>query len=222
MSKKHNDQKLIIENFNKWINEEEENEEPAVEEAAGSCPEDEPIEEGELQEIVVASGVAYATGKFLTGLSRLLGAYNDLTRITDEMMQDPNTPEALKDVASGVAQAGADIKDEAGTVARDLPVGQKLTQAAIAKILKKHFGIKVDPESDWVPNTLKPEPEEPPIPEPEPQPHVRGYADAPESEPEDMESRAKLGLMSKEKEDRLSQLRTKYKTGADEDDDDVK
>ncbi len=219
MSKKHNDQKLIIENFNKWINEEEENEEPAVEEAAGSCPEDEPIEEGELQEIVVASGVAYATAKFLTGLSNLLGAYNEYTRVTDEMMRDPNTPEALKDIASGVTQAGADIKDEAGPVVRDLPVGQKLTQAAIAKLLKKHFGIKVDPKSDWLPRGSlpggsKPEPEETPAPEPE--------QVAPEPEPEDMEARAKLGLMSKEKEDRLSHLRAKHKKATSKGDDDVK
>jgi len=199
MSKKHfKEQKLLIENFNKWINEEE-TADPVKE------------EEEELQEIVIASGVAYATSKFLTGLSKLLGVYNDLTRITDEMMQDPNTPTALKDMASGITQAGADIKDEAGTIANDLPIGQRLTQAAVAKLLKKHFGIKIDPNSIPMPGHLKGAPGSPAIEEPAPSP-----APEPLPEPEDMESRTKLGLMSKEKEDRLNQLRTKKPAGPNE------
>mgnify|MGYP001334167903 CR=1 FL=1 len=46
MSKKHNDQKLLIENFNKWINEEKCGEEE-IDETAGHYMEAEPIEEDE-------------------------------------------------------------------------------------------------------------------------------------------------------------------------------
>ena len=194
MSKKHlEEQKLLIENFNKWINEEET---------------DDPIkeEEEELQEIVMVSGAVYATSKFITGLSKLLGTYNELTKITDEMMQDPDPPEAIKAMASGVIQAGADIKDEAGAIANDLPIGQQLTQAAVAKLLKRHFGIKIDPNSIPMPGHLKGAPGSPAIEEPAPSP-----TPGPEPDPEDMESRAKLGLMSKEKEDRITQLRAKRK-----------
>ena len=187
MSKKHlEEQKLLIENFNKWINEEET---------------DDPIKEEkeELQEIFMLSGALYATAKFITGLSNILGTYNELTRITDEMMQDPDTPEAIKAAASAVS----DIKDEAG-IANDLPLGQKLTQTAVASLLKKHLGITIDPNSIPMPGSLKGKPGSPATEEPAPSP-----TPGPEPDPEDMESRAKLGLMSKEKEDRITQLRAK-------------
>ena len=192
MSKKHlEEQKLLIENFNKWINEEET---------------DDPVKEEkeELQEIIMLSGAVYATSKFITGLSKLLGTYNELTKITDEMMQDPDTPEAIKAMASGVIQAGADIEAGAGEIAKDLPIGQQLTQAAVAKLLKKHFNVAVNPKSNWLPGGSKPEPGSPATDEPVPSP-----GSGPEPDPEDMESRAKLGLMSKEKEDRITQLRAK-------------
>ena len=50
MSDKHNDQKLIIENFNKWVNEEK-REEEEIDETAGHYMEAKPIDEEEQLEM---------------------------------------------------------------------------------------------------------------------------------------------------------------------------
>ena len=203
MSKKHLDeQKLLIENFNKWINEEEKISETDVEVVE---------EKQQVEEAIFTMGVAFGASKFVTSLSNLLGAYNDLTKVTDEMLSDPNTPEALRKAAAGATQAGADIKDGAGPIASDLSLGQQLSQVAIAKLISKHFGIKIDPSSIPMPGSSKPAPDPEPAPEPEPEP-------VPEPEPEDTEARTKLGLMSKDKEERLKQLRAKYRNSPEKGD----
>ena len=147
MSNKHlEEQKLLIENFNSWINEGKCGEEE-IDETAGHYMEAEPIEEEEeedLNEIVLTSGVLYALGRFLTSLHKLLGAYNEFTKVTDEMMQDPKTPAAGKQIAADVKQAGSDIAPASGEVAQDLPIGQKLTNKALKYLVKKHFNIDMD------------------------------------------------------------------------------
>jgi hypothetical protein len=181
MSDEHNDQKLIIENFNKWVNENDI---------------DQPLEEEELDEIlgITAAGVAALSVKFVSTLYSLLRGYNELTKITDEIMASPDAPKQLKDAAAGASQAGGDIESAAGPIADELPMGTKLTHNLINKLLKKHLGVDIDVSKVKLPSISKDEPE----PEEEP-------------EPEDVESRKKLGLMSKDKEDRLAQLRSKYR-----------
>ena len=204
MSNKHlEEQKLLIENFNSWINEGKCGEEE-IDETAGHYMEAEPIEEEEeedLNEIVLTSGALYALGRFLTSLHKLLGAYNEFTKVTDEMMQDPKTPAAVKQIAADVKQAGSDIAPASGEVAQDLPIGQKLTNKALKYLVKKHFNIDMDIDVSKlkIPSVSAPkEPEEEP-PEEDPNP-----------EPDDSEARSMQGLMSKEKESRLKQLRKKY------------
>ena len=195
MSDEHNDQKLIIENFNKWVNEEKCREEE-IDETTGHYMEAEPIDEEELDEILglTAAGVTALSVKFVTGLNSLLRSYNEFTKITDEIMASANAPKQLKNAAAATSQAGGDIESSAGPIADELPLGTKLTHNLISKLAKKHLGVDVDVSKIKLPSISKDEPE----PEEEP-------------EPEDMESRKKLGLMSKDKEDRLAQLRSKYR-----------
>ena len=200
MSKKHNDQKLLIENFNKWINEEKCGEEE-IDETAGHYMEAEPIEEDEeIDEAffpaVMATGILV---KKLGGtMMDLLKAYNDFTKVTREIASAPES------------EASPQVKDAAEAAVEAVPT---LPQQIINSILQKKLGLDIDVGPIGVP-TLgrkpKPEPESEPEPEPEP-PAVE-----PESEPEDMETRAKLGLMSKDKQDRLKQLRDKYKSEPEE------
>jgi hypothetical protein len=188
MSDEHNDQKLIIENFNKWVNENDI---------------DQPLEEEELDEIlgITAAGVTALGAKFVTTLYNVMKAYNSLTRVTDEIMASPDAPKELKNAARGAAAAGSDIGSGAGPIADELPLGQKLTQKAINMLVKRHLGIDIDVGQLNIPKIGSQQPEPEPSPDsPEPSP-----------EPEDTEARTKLGLMSKDKEDRLKQLRDKYR-----------
>lgn len=187
MSDKHNDQKLIIENFNKWVNENDT--ELTLE------------DEQELDEIlgITAAGATALGAKFVTTLYNVMKAYNSLTRVTDEIMASPDAPKELKNAARGAAEAGSDIGSGAGPIADELPLGHKLTQKVINNLIKRHLGIDIDVGQLNIPKIGAQQPEpEPDSPEPAP-------------EPEDTEARTKLGLMSKDKEDRLKQLRDKYR-----------
>ena len=108
-------------------------------------------------------------------------------------MSSPDAPKQLKDAAAGATNAAGDISDAAGPVADELPLGMKLTQSVINKLVNKHFGIDIDVGKIIQPKSTdnQTEPES-------------------ESKPEDEDSRRKLGLMSKDKEDQLKQLRDKY------------
>jgi hypothetical protein len=209
MSKKHlEEQKLLIENFNKWINEEKCGEEE-IDETAGHYMEAEPIEEDEEQidEAVGLATTAFMVSKFVTALHKVLSAYNDMSKITDDLLQDPNAPESIKKAATGAKQAGADIKSGAGSIADDIPIGQQLGQKAIEILIKKHTGLDVNLGDLGISipglgNKPAPEPTEPES-KPE-QPEI-------EPEPEDDESRAAQGLLPKDKADRLAQLKAKYR-----------
>ena len=146
MSKKHvEEQKLLIENFNKWINEEKCGEKE-IEETSGHYMEAEPIEEEdkELDEgYITMAATGMAISKFVTALHKILGAYNDLSSVSDELLQDPNTPDSIKTAAAGAKKAGADIKSGAGNIADDLPIGQVLGQKAVEMIIKKHTGLDI-------------------------------------------------------------------------------
>ena len=190
MSKKHvEEQKLLIENFNKWINEEK-------------CGEKDLDEnEQELEEILgigaALTGVVYGASKLVTLVHTLARVQNAITSVRDELAKDPNAPQQLKDTAANLEQATAEATASAGELAKDVPIGQKLTQKAISALAKKHLGIDIDLSNVSIPSLSKSKEE--PETEPEEQP-----------EPEDTEYRQKLGLMSKDKEDRLTKLRGKY------------
>ena len=190
MSKKHiEEQKLLIENFNKWINEEK-------------CGEKDLDEnEQELDEILglgaAVTGAAYGAGKLITLFHTLARLQNEITTVRDEIDKDPNAPKQLKDAAANLETATTSATESTGGLAKEVPTSQKLTHKIIRALAKKYFGIDIDLSDLPLPGSSKPE--EKPEEEPEEQP-----------EPEDTESRQKLGLMSKEKEDRLAYLRGKY------------
>ena len=212
MSKKHvEEQKLLIENFNKWINEEKCGEKE-IEETSGHHTEAEPIEEDEsVNEVVGLAATGIAISKLVTILHKMLGLFNDLSKVSDALLQDPNAPDSIKKAAAGAKQAGSDIKDGAGPIANDIPVGQALGEKAIEMIIKKHTGIDINLRDLGItipgmggkptPEPTKPE-EKPEEPQPEETP-----------EPEDDAARARQGLLPKDKADRLAQLRAKYRKG---------
>ena len=191
MSKKHlEEQKLLIENFNNWINEEKCGDEDLKEE-----------EEEDLNEAIFTLATLTGAGKLLMSLHKLIGAYNEFTKITDEMMQDPNMSDAAKQLATDVKQAGSDIADASGPVAKDLPIGQKLTNKALNHLIKKHFNIDANIDVSKLKLPVSSDAEQPSEEQPQ---------EVPDAEPDDLELRKMQGLMSKDKEDRLKQLRKKY------------
>ena len=210
MSKKHvEEQKLLIENFNKWINEEKCGEKDLEE---NLDEETELAEEEQIDEIFLGTAVgsaAYGAAKFVTVLNSLMGALHNFTKVTDEMLKDPNTPQSVKDAADSVKDAAADVPTsggELGAEVYEMSTGRKLTNKAIQALVKKHLGIDIEID---VGKLKKPESE----PEqPDPNPAETPAAEEPEAEgPDDSEKRSNMGLMSKEKEARLAQLRKKFK-----------
>ena len=211
MSKKHvEEQKLLIENFNKWINEEKCGEKE-IEETSGHHMEAEPIEEDESvnEGVTGLATTAIAISKLVSILHRTLSGFNDLTKVTDDLLKDPNAPDSIKKAAVGAKQAGSDIKDAAGPIADDIPVGQALGEKAIEMIIKKHTGVDINlrdlgitiPGMGGKPT---PEPAEPEAKPEEPQPEET-------PEPEDDAARARQGLLPQDKADRLAQLRARAK-----------
>ena len=169
-----------------------------------------PVEENddEINEIVGTATVAMLATKLITLLHRTLGAYNELTKISDELLRDPNAPDSLKSIASGASQAGSDIASGAGPIAKDLPVGQKLGKKAIEMLIQKHTGLSIDLDdlgisipgltaSDDKPQQQQSSPEPEPAPEPEPE--------------QDTTATDALGVLPKDKAERLAQLRAKYR-----------
>jgi len=191
MSKKHlEEQKLLIENFNKWINEGEK-ERPLAEE--------EEIDEIAVLPAVMATGIVVK--KLGGAMMDLLKAYNDFTQITGEIASAPDS------------EVSPQIKGAAEAAAEAVPT---LPQQIINSILQKKLGLDIDVGPISMPSLGRSaEPEEPP---PESPPEPESTADEPEPgpEPEDMEARAKLGLMPKDKQNRLKQLRDKYKSEPEE------
>jgi hypothetical protein len=205
MSDKHNDQKLIIENFNKWINEQEEKTDE-LDDLIVKNPSyvEEEIEEAEeIQEIVVTAATGYAISKFVSSLHKILGLYNEMRQISDDLLEDPNAPQEIKNAAANIAAGNSDIKDSVGSIADDIPIGQKLTQKAIEVLIKKHFGMDIDLSGISIPSLGKSKTSQEPEPKPEPEPEL---------EPEDDIGRAKQGLLQKDKAERLAQLRAKYRS----------
>ena len=215
MSKKHvEEQKLLIENFNKWINEEKCGEKE-IEETSGHHTEAEPIEEDEsVNEVVNLAATAFAISKLVSILHQTLSGFNDLTKVTDDLLKDPNAPDSIKKAAVGAKQAGSDIKDAAGPIADDIPVGQALGEKAIEMIIKKHTGVDINlrdlgitiPGMGGKPT---PEPAKPEAKPEEPQPEEPQPEETPE--PEDDAARARQGLLPKYKADRLAQRRARAK-----------
>ena len=104
MSKKHVDeQKLLIENFNKWISEEKCGEKE-IEETSGRYTEAEPIkekeeiDEGLLAAATLASITAYSTVKTLVSIvMKILSLYNKAIRTNDQIQKDESIPKEIKD-----------------------------------------------------------------------------------------------------------------------------
>ena len=158
MSKKHlEEQKLLIENFNKWINENEESSE--IEE-----------EQEQVDEVLgITAGILAASAagaKFVKVLQSALNLFNNATRINNEIQEDPNESQEVKQAAAALSKAS-------------------LPEKILTSLIKKYTGQDIHIN---IPQLSGPPPEEAPTEEPTPE------------DPEDMEYRRKLGLMSKEEE----------------------
>ena len=100
MSKTHiEEQKLLIENFNNWINEkkcgERDIDESAIDDLdARPLEEDEQIEEGFLTAGVVATYLASKT--FINAVFNILSFYSKLMEANKQIQNDPDAPEKLK------------------------------------------------------------------------------------------------------------------------------
>jgi len=198
MSKKHlEEQKLLIENFNKWINEEEISKRPPEQTRKAD---DLNEAEEELDEMFGTSALAVGifTKKLSDAMISMLRAYNDFTQITDEIEAAPESSDSAK------AKAAA----EEVTKAVKPPIMTQILKQAAAK-----FGLDLDiPDINFPTGKPKPEPEIAAEPEVEPTP------EEPE-EPPGRTHRDAAGLMSREKEDRLRHLKAKHRSPEDKPDD---
>ena len=198
MSKKHiEEQKLLIENFNKWINEEEISKRPPEQTRKAD---DLNEAEEELDEMFGASVLAVGifTKQLSDAMMAMLRAYNDFTQITDEIIAAPESEVPAK------AKAAV----EASTEAVKPPIITQILKQAASK-----FGFDLDiPDINFPTGKPKPEPEIAAEPEVEPTP------EEPE-EPASRTHRDAAGLMSREKEDRLRHLKAKFRSPEDKPDD---
>ena len=124
MSKKHiEEQKLLIENFNKWVNEakcgEEELDETADYHAEPeTIDEDEQVDEGVLTAGVIAT---YLAGKtFINTIFSVLSLYNKLMQVNKKIQKDPNAPEQLKQDSQVATVELADIGNKLQALAAKL------------------------------------------------------------------------------------------------------
>ena len=126
MSKKHLDeQKLLIENFNKWINE-------AAEELR---------EEEQLDEIIGGALVAKLLGAVWSALS----FYDDLTDINKQIQKRKNVPDEIKKLSQEATESLGNLKEKTGVVGQlatayghdlnPLTVKQNVAAAVLKKIL---------------------------------------------------------------------------------------
>ncbi len=132
MSKKHiEEQKLLIENFNKWIKETEEQVEDL-----------EKISEEQLNEIV---GVALV-GKLLGAIWSAISFYDDLTDINKQIQKRKDVPDELKKLSQDATDNLGQLKNKTGLIGKLATVyGHDLNPIAVkqnvaAAVLKKILG----------------------------------------------------------------------------------
>ena len=104
MSKKHlEEQKLLIENFNKWIKE-----------AQDSTKELEDLSEEQLNEII---GVALI-GKLLGAIWSALSFYDDLTDVNKQIQKRKDVPDELKKLSQEATDSLGALKERTGIVGK--------------------------------------------------------------------------------------------------------
>ena len=152
MSKKHlEEQKLLIENFNNWINEEKCGERD-IDETAGDVldttplEEDEQIEEGFLTAGVVATYLASKT--FINTVFDILSFYSKLMDANKQIQSDPDAPEELKKDAQTATIELADIGSKLQAIAGKLGWSPKsglsagnLSDKQIQQLLTTLYGL---------------------------------------------------------------------------------
>ena len=124
MSKKHvEEQKLLIENFNKWINEDKCGEKE-IEETSGHYMEAEPIEEDEeLDEGIIAAMAVTTYIASKTMINSVLGAlslYDKLMSANKQIQNDPNAPEQLKKDSQVATVELADVANKLQSITKKL------------------------------------------------------------------------------------------------------
>ena len=144
MSKKHlEEQKLLIENFNKWIKEAEE-----------SAEELENLSEEQLNEIVGAASI----GKLLGAVWSALSFYDDLTDVNKQIQKRKDVPKELKKLSQDATDGLGALKEKTGIVGKLATVyGHDLNPVAVKQnvalaVLKRMLGGSSEEE--------EPEPEQ--------------------------------------------------------------
>jgi hypothetical protein len=142
MSKKHlEEQKLLIENFNKWIKEAEE-----------STEELETLSEEQLNEII---GVALV-GKLLGAVWSALSFYDDLTDVNKQIQKRKDVPDELKKLSQEATDSLGTLKQRTGIVGKMATVyGHDLNPVAVKQnvamaVLKRLLGSS-DSEEETTP-----------------------------------------------------------------------
>ncbi len=143
MSKKHlEEQKLLIENFNKWIKEAEE-----------STEELETLSEEQLNEII---GVALV-GKLLGAVWSALSFYDDLTDVNKQIQKRKDVPDELKKLSQEATDSLGALKQRTGIVGKMATVyGHDLNPVAVKQnvamaVLKRLLGSSDSEEEETTP-----------------------------------------------------------------------
>jgi len=143
MSKKHlEEQKLLIENFNKWIKEAEE-----------STEELETLSEEQLNEII---GVALI-GKLLGAIWSALSFYDDLTDVNKQIQKRKDVPDELKKLSQEATDSLGALKERTGIVGKMATVyGHDLNPVAVKQnvamaVLKRLLGSSGSEEEEAAP-----------------------------------------------------------------------
>ena len=168
MSDKHNDQKLIIENFNKWVNEEK-REEEEIDETAGHYMEAEPIDEEEQLDEIQIPGIAW-----------FLRSYQWIEPLLRIVADSKRTPESLRGAVKSIADTMTTFKNAMDDFYENYPklyatimgpimaadVAGTATGKVKEKILQNIYKNmdKVEPEGEDAPDLEEPEQEEPTSP----------------------------------------------------------
>jgi len=133
MSKKHlEEQKLLIENFNKWI-----------QEANDQAEELETLSEEQLNEVLGMALVAKLLGAIFSALS----FYDDLTDINTQIQKNESLPGNVKETSQTAVDGLAQLKTKMGPIGKlaemyghDLnPLAIK--QNVVASLVKQVFGL---------------------------------------------------------------------------------
>ena len=140
MSKKHiEEQKLLIENFNKWIKE-----------AQDSTKELKDLSEEQLNEIVVTAAVAKLLGAIWSALS----FYDDLTDVNKQIQKRKDVPDELKRVSQEATNSLGALKEKSGMIGKLATVyGHDLNPIAVKQnvalaVLKKVLGSEESDEEE--------------------------------------------------------------------------